>query len=250
MWHMVCTDDEWHRACRRASCIYPTVCEKFGTDHGPLIELMRKARALPGVRRAFVASGVRYDLAFADRQRGDEYIRELVTNHVGGHLKIAPEHISPNVVRVMKKPGKEQFERFRELFDRYSAEAGKEQYLIPYFISGHPGCEVKDMVEISDYLAENGWRPQQVQDFTPTPMTLATDMYYSGYHPNTGKPVHIPKDPDEKAMQRALLQPHLAEYRETAARGRKLAGAGPRPQRKRAALPAAGRVSPSDAFED
>jgi radical SAM superfamily enzyme YgiQ (UPF0313 family) len=109
---------------------------------------------------------------------------------------------------------------------------------------------VKDMVEISDYLAENGWRPQQVQDFTPTPMTLATDMYYSGYHPNTGKPVHVPKDPDEKAMQRALLQPHLAEYRETAARGRKLAGAGPRPQRKRAARPAAGRVSPSDAFED
>src|SRR5207248_326996 len=134
-------------------------------------------------------------------------------NHVGGHLKIAPEHISPGVVKVMKKPGKEMFVRFKELFEKYSAEAGKEQYLVPYFISGHPGCEVKDMVELSDYLAENGWRPQQVQDLTPTPMTLATDMYYSGFHPNTGKPVHIPKDADEKAMQRALLQPHLPQYR-------------------------------------
>ena len=250
MWHMVCTDDEWHQACRRASCVYPSVCEKFGTDHGPLIQLMKKARALPGVKRAFVASGVRYDLAFADEKNGDEYIRELVANHVGGHLKIAPEHISPGVVRVMKKPGKEQFERFRDLFDRYSEEAGKEQYLIPYFISGHPGCEVKDMVEISDYLAENGWRPQQVQDFTPTPMTLATDMYYSGYHPNTGKPVHVPKEPDEKAMQRALLQPHLPEYRELAGRARRIAGAGPRPQRKRVVRKAPSRVMPSDAFED
>ena len=250
MWHMVCTDDAWHRECRRASCVYPTVCEKFGTDHGPLIQLMQKARALPGVKRAFVASGVRYDVAFADPVHGDEYIRELVANHVGGHLKIAPEHISANVVRVMKKPQVDQFIRFKELFERYSDEAGKEQYLVPYFISGHPGCEVKDMVELSDFLAENGWRPQQVQDFTPTPMTLATDMYYSGYHPNTGKPVHIPHGADEKAMQRALLQPHLPENRALAATGRRLAGAGPRPQRKRVHRPTARRVLPSDAFED
>ncbi|MBS2025056.1 MAG: YgiQ family radical SAM protein [Deltaproteobacteria bacterium] len=230
MWHMVCTDDAWHQVCRRASCLYPNVCEKFGTDHAPLIQLMKKARELPGVKRAFVASGVRYDLAFEDPAHGDEYIRELVSNHVGGHLKIAPEHISPGVVRVMKKPGKEMFERFRELFDKYSAEAGKEQYLVPYFISSHPGCETKDMVELSDYLSENGWRPQQVQDFTPTPMTLATDMFYSGFHPNTGKPVHVPSSPDEKAMQRALLQPHLTEYRELAAKARKIAGAEPLPE--------------------
>ena len=227
MWHMVCTDDSWHQVCRRASCVYPNVCEKFGTDHGPLIQLMKKVRASPGVKKAFVASGVRYDLAFADPKHGDEYIRELVANHVGGHLKIAPEHISPGVVRVMKKPGKEMFERFRDLFDKYSAEAGKEQYLVPYFISSHPGCETKDMVELSDYLSENGWRPQQLQDFTPTPMTLATDMFYSGYHPNTGKPIHVPKSPDEKAMQRALMQPHLAEYRALAQQARELAGAGP-----------------------
>ncbi len=250
MWHMVCTDDAWHKECRRASCVYPSVCEKFGTDHGPLIQLMQKARALPGVKRAFVASGVRYDLAFADPVHGDEYIRELVANHVGGHLKIAPEHISANVVRVMKKPQKDQFVRFKELFEKYSDEAGKEQYLVPYFISGHPGCEVKDMVELSDFLEENGWRPQQVQDFTPTPMTLATDMYYSGYHPNTGKPIHIPQGADEKMMQRALLQPHLPEYRALAATGRRLAGAGPRPQRKRVQRPTAKRVLPSDAFED
>lgn len=254
MWHMVCTDDEWHRDCRRASCVYPTVCEKFGTDHGPLVQLMRKARALPGVKRAFVASGVRYDLAFADEEHGDEYIRELVQHHVGGHLKIAPEHISPAVVRVMKKPGKEQFERFRDLFDKFSAEAGKEQYLVPYFISSHPGCETRDMVELSDYLAENGWRPQQVQDFTPTPMTLATDMFYSGYHPNTGKLVHVPKSPDEKAMQRALLQPHLEEYRALAARARREAGAGPAPLRQKSGRPlrkASPRpVKPSDSFDE
>jgi radical SAM superfamily enzyme YgiQ (UPF0313 family) len=119
---------------------------------------------------------------------------------------------------------------------------------VPYFISGHPGCEVKDMVELSDYLDENGWRPQQVQDFTPTPMTLATDMYYSGYHPNTGKPIHVPRGADEKEMQRALLQPHLPKFREAAARARRMAGAGPRPRRKQisARLP---RVEPSDSFE-
>jgi len=221
MWHMVCTDPEWHQVCRRASCLYPTVCEKFGTDHGPLIQLMKKARELPGVKRAFVASGVRYDLAFADEKNGEAYVRELVQNHVGGHLKIAPEHISPGVVRVMKKPGKEQFLRFMELFERFSAEAGKEQYLVPYFISGHPGCEMKDMVELSDFLDENGWRPQQVQDFTPTPMTLATDMFYSGFHPSTGKPVHIPRGADEKTVQRALLQPHLPKNRSLAAKARR-----------------------------
>ena len=223
MWHMTCTSAEAHANCRRPSCVYPDVCPHFGTDHGPLIQLMKKARALPGVKRAFVASGVRYDLAFADEKHGDEYIRELVANHVGGHLKIAPEHISANVVRVMKKPEKDQFVRFKDLFDKFSEEAGKEQYLVPYFISGHPGCEVKDMVELSDYLGENGWRPQQVQDFTPTPMTLATDMYYSGYHPTSMQPVHVPKDAGEKAMQRALLQPHLPQYRALAKEARALA---------------------------
>src|SRR3954464_6584405 len=221
----------------------------FGSRRPALIQLMKKARALPGVKKAFVASGVRYDLAFEDPEHGGLANRELVASHVGGHLKIAPEHISPGVVRAMKKQGKEQFVRFKGLFERYSDEAGKEQYLVPYFISGHPGCEVKDMVELSDYLAENGWRPPPGQDFTPTPMTLATDMYYSGYHPNTGKPVHVPKDPDEKAMQRALLQPHLPEFRALAAHGRRMAGAPPPPQRKGPGRGPA-KVQPSDSFEE
>ena len=140
-----------------------------------------------------MASGVRYDLAFADEEHGDEYIRELVANHVGGHLKIAPEHISPGVVKVMKKPGKEMFVRFKELFERYSDGGGQGAVPGALLHLRPPGLRMKDMVELSDYLAENGWRPQQVQDFTPTPMTLATDMYYSGYHPKTGKPVHVPQ---------------------------------------------------------
>jgi uncharacterized radical SAM protein YgiQ len=224
MWHMVCTDDTWHTACRRASCLYPKVCEKFGTDHGPLVQLMRKAREAPGVKKVLVASGVRYDLAYDDEKNGDAYVRDLVMNHVGGHLKIAPEHISKDVVRVMKKPGKEMFVRFMDDFKRYSDEAGKEQYLVPYFISSHPGCEMKDMVELSDFLEENRWRPQQVQDFTPTPMTLATDMYWSGFHPNTGEPVVVAKELREKKMQKALLQPHQPEYRELAREARRMAG--------------------------
>jgi uncharacterized radical SAM protein YgiQ len=232
MWHMACTDETWHNACRRASCLYPTVCEKFGTDHGPLIQLMQKARTAPGVKKVHVASGVRYDLAYDDPKNGDAYVRELVMNHVGGHLKIAPEHISKDVVRVMKKPGKEMFVRFMDQFREFSEEAGKEQYLIPYFISSHPGCEMKDMVELNEFLEENRWRPQQVQDFTPTPMTLATDMYYSGFHPNTGEPVYVPKTLREKKMQKALLQAYEPENRELVREARKMAGLDPEPPRR------------------
>lgn len=233
MWHMVCTDDEWHKSCRRASCLYPKVCEKFGTDHGPLVQLLQKARGKEGIRKVLVASGVRYDLAYDDEKNGDNYIRELVQHHVGGHLKIAPEHIAPDVVRVMKKPGKEMFVRFMEEFQRYSDEAGKEQYLVPYFISSHPGCEMKDMVELNGFLEENRWRPQQVQDFTPTPMTLATDMYWSGFHPMSGKPVYVPKSLREKRMQKALLQAHDPANRELVREARKMAGLPPEPPRGR-----------------
>ncbi len=233
MWHMVCTDDEWHKVCRRASCLYPTVCEKFGTDHGPLLQLMKKTREAPGVRKAFIASGVRYDLAYDDEAHGQEYIRELVMNHVGGHLKIAPEHISRDVVRVMKKPGKEMFVRFMDDFHRYSTEAGKEQYLIPYFISSHPGCDMKDMIELNEFLEENRWKPQQVQDFTPTPMTLATDMYYSGFHPMSGEPVTTAKTLQEKRMQKALLRASDPENRALVREARKLAGLPPDPPVRR-----------------
>jgi uncharacterized radical SAM protein YgiQ len=231
MWQMTCTDESWHKVCRRASCLYPSVCEKFGTDHGPLVQLMKKATTAEGVRKVFVASGVRYDLAYADEKHGDEYIRELVMNHVGGHLKIAPEHISKDVVKVMKKPGKEMFEDFMDDFHRYSKEANKEQYLIPYFISSHPGCEMKDMVELNEFLEENRWKPQQVQDFTPTPMTLATDMYYSGFHPMSGEPIYSAKTLHEKRLQKALLQAHDPANRDLVREARKLAGLPAEPPR-------------------
>jgi uncharacterized radical SAM protein YgiQ len=206
MWQMTCTSAEAHAVCRRLSCVYPTVCRFWRADHGPLVELYRKARRVPGVKHVFVGSGVRYDLAHADAASGQRYLEELVTHHVSGQLKVAPEHAAPGVLHVMKKPGIEEFERFREEFQRYSRAAGKEQYLVPYFVSSHPGCTLEDAVQLYEYLQRNGWRPQQVQDFMPTPMTLASDMYWSGRHPLTLKPIHVVREMREKRMQKALLR--------------------------------------------
>ena len=170
-------------------------------------------RALPGVKHAFVASGLRYDLAHADEEHGQEYLAELIAHHVSGQLKVAPEHVGRNVVKVMRKPEVEEFERFRDEFERYSAEAGKEQYLVPYFISSHPGCTLDDAAELHDYLRENNWKPQQVQDFMPTPMTLATDMFWSGYHPFTMRKLPVASTLEEKRMQKPLMRwadPELA----------------------------------------
>jgi len=206
MWGMTCTSAEAHAVCRRASCLYPTVCKHFGVDHGPLIDLYEKARQVKGVKHLFVGSGVRYDLAQADAKNGERYLEALVSHHVSGQLKIAPEHVCKPVLDTMKKPGPESFERFREDFERLTRKAGKEQYLVPYFISSHPGASLEEAVQLMEYLRSNRWKPQQVQDFMPTPMTLATDMYWSGYHPMTGKPVHVTRDMDEKRMQKALLR--------------------------------------------
>ncbi len=215
MWHMECSKPDWHSVCRRQSCVYPQICPALSVDHKPLIELYRKARAIPGIKHAFVASGLRYDLAHHDEEHGQEYLKELIQKHVSGQLKIAPEHVAPNVLKVMKKPGPEQFEQFRDEFEKYSAEAGKEQYLVPYFISSHPGCDLKDTAILHDYLQSNGWKPQQVQDFMPTPMTLATDMFYSGYHPYSMQPLNVDRAVDEKRMQKALMRwadPELAPH--------------------------------------
>jgi uncharacterized radical SAM protein YgiQ len=206
MWGMGCTSAEAHAVCRRASCVYPTVCQFWNSDHGPLVQLYRKAREVKKLKHVFVGSGVRYDLAHHDEVNGQTYLKELITHHVSGQLKVAPEHAAPDVLKIMKKPGIEEFERFRGEFAQYTKEAGKEQYLVPYFISSHPGCSLSDAVEMYEYLEKNGWRPQQVQDFTPTPMTLASDMHWSGYHPLTGKPVHVVRDMHEKKMQKALLR--------------------------------------------
>ncbi len=206
MWGMRCTSAEAHAACRRPSCVYPAVCRFFAVDHGPLVELYEKARKVKGVKHLFVGSGVRYDLAQADRKNGDRYLETLVTHHVSGQLKVAPEHVREPVLAIMKKPGVESFERFRKDFARYSRKAGKEQYLVPYFISSHPGATLEDAAALMDYLKSNRWRPQQVQDFMPTPMTLASDIFWTGLHPMTGRPVHVTRELEEKRMQKALLR--------------------------------------------
>jgi uncharacterized radical SAM protein YgiQ len=206
MWQMTCTDGQAHAVCRRASCVYPTICRFFRVDHGPLADLYEKARAIPGVKHLFVGSGVRYDLAQADARNGARYLRTLVAHHVSGQLKVAPEHVCEPVLRIMKKPPVGSFERFRQDFQRLTREAGKEQYLVPYFISSHPGSSLEDAVQLMEYLQRHRWKPQQVQDFMPTPMTLASDIHWSGHHPMTGNPVHVTRDLREKRMQRALLR--------------------------------------------
>jgi uncharacterized radical SAM protein YgiQ len=206
MWGMTCTSAEAHAVCRRASCVHPAICKHFGVDHGPLVDLYEKAREVKGVKHLFVGSGVRYDLAQADAENGERYLEALIAHHVSGQLKVAPEHVCKPVLDTMKKPGPESFERFRKDFERLTRKAGKEQYLVPYFISSHPGASLEEAVQLMEYLQANRWKPQQVQDFMPTPMTLATDMYWSGYHPMTGKPVHVTRDMEEKRMQKALLR--------------------------------------------
>jgi uncharacterized radical SAM protein YgiQ len=179
MYRLACRDPAVESACRRLSCVYPDVCKNMSTDHSALIGLYRAARAVPGIKRVLIASGLRYDLAV----HAPAYIRELVTHHVGGYLKIAPEHTESGPLALMQKPGIGSFERFRELFERFSREAGKEQYLIPYFIAAHPGTSDEDMLNLALWLKRNRFRPDAVQAFLPTPMALATAMYHSGWDP-------------------------------------------------------------------
>jgi uncharacterized radical SAM protein YgiQ len=201
MYKLKCKSEDIERKCRKLSCVHPGVCENLQTDHGPLIELMREVRQEEGVKHVFIASGVRYDLA----ERSPEYVKELAAHHVGGQLSVAPEHVSPRVLEKMKKPGIESFERFQHMFACASEEAGKEQYDIPYFISGHPGSTLEDMVELALWLKKNGKRPRQVQDFIPTPMAVATAMYYSGMDPLKMEPVYTARGLREKKLQKALL---------------------------------------------
>ncbi len=201
MYNMKCKSAEIETRCRKLSCVHPGICENLQTDHGPLISLMKQVREEPGINHVFIASGVRYDLA----ERSPEYVQELAKHHVGGHLSVAPEHVSPRVLQKMKKPGIASFERFVEMFACASQDAGKEQYDIPYFISGHPGSELSDMIELALWLKEQGKRPRQVQDFIPTPMSMATAMYYSGFDPFTLEPVYTARGLREKRLQKALL---------------------------------------------
>ncbi|RKZ14128.1 YgiQ family radical SAM protein, partial [bacterium] len=179
MWRMACRTKEIEAACRLPSCVYPEICPNLRTDHGPLIELYRRARAVKGVKKVMIASGLRYDLAVTS----PDYVRELVTHHVGGYLKVAPEHTEEGPLTKMMKPGVGSFEKFRTMFEKFSHQAGKKQYLIPYFIAAHPGTTDKDMLNLALWLKKNGFKPDQVQTFMPTPMAVATAMYHSERDP-------------------------------------------------------------------
>jgi uncharacterized radical SAM protein YgiQ len=211
MYRLACKSREIESACRRPSCVYPGICPNLDTNHAPLIQLYQKARALPGIKKILIASGVRYDLAI----ESPEYVRELAQHHVGGYLKIAPEHVREGPLAKMMKPGVGTYYRFKELFDRYSKEAGKEQYLIPYFIAAHPGTSDADMLELALWLKRNGYRADQVQAFLPSPMASATAMYYSGKNPlkrvtRTSETVSVPKGLRVRRLHKAFLRYHDA----------------------------------------
>ncbi|MDB4974560.1 MAG: Fe-S [Myxococcaceae bacterium] len=202
MYQMKCREEKIEKACRRLSCVHPGICENLVTDHAPLIDLLHKVRTEPGIKKAFIASGVRYDLA----AESPEFIDVLAQHHTGGQLSVAPEHVDEKVLDKMKKPGVESYERFADMFACASDKTGKEQHLIPYYISGHPGSTMASMVELALYLKAKGLRPRQVQDFIPTPMSMATSMYYTGQDPFSREPVYTAKTMHDKRMQKALLQ--------------------------------------------
>jgi uncharacterized radical SAM protein YgiQ len=203
MYEMRCTRPEVEEKCKRLSCVHPTICKLLGTDHGPLVELMRRARTEPGVRKVLVASGVRMDLA----QLSPEYMRELTEHHVGGHLKVAPEHTDSHTLEMMKKPENGNFESFARDFKNASREAGKpKQFLVPYYISSHPGSDLHAMIDLAVFLKRNGYRPDQVQDFIPAPFDVATCMYYTGIDPFSKQEVYVARNLRDRKLQRALLQ--------------------------------------------
>ena len=202
MYEMQCTKPEVEAVCRRQSCVHPTICKLLGTDHGPLVSLMKKTRETPGIRKVFVASGIRMDLA----RRSPEYMRDLVQHHVGGHLKVAPEHTDAGVLSLMRKPASDDFEKFGEEFNKESKKAGKNQYIVPYFIASHPGSDLHAMIDLAVFLKQSGYRPDQVQDFIPAPFDVATAMYHTGIDPFTKRPVYIAKHLRDRKLQRALMQ--------------------------------------------
>ena len=212
MYRLACRSRSIEAACRKPSCVYPSICPNMSTDHSALIRLYRKARELPGIRKVLIASGVRYDLA----TQSPEYVKELVQHHVGGYLKIAPEAVAEGPLSKMMKPGIGAYYRFRELFEKYSKEAGKEQYLIPYFIAAHPGTSEEDMLELALWLKQNNYRADQVQAFLPSPMATATAMYYSERNPlrrvaRNGERVRIPKGLKLRRLHKAFLRYHDPE---------------------------------------
>jgi uncharacterized radical SAM protein YgiQ len=197
--------------CKRPSCIFPETCINLDTNHSPLIDIYRSVDALPGVRKSFIGSGIRYDMLLRDTH--DEaanasrksYLQEVITRHVSGRLKVAPEHTSEKTLSLMRKPSFDLFYSFKEIFDELNRKEGLNQQLIPYFISSHPGCSEEDMAELAAITKKLHLKLEQVQDFTPSPMTLATEIYYTGYHPYTLKPVYTARTMEEKNAQRQFF---------------------------------------------
>ena len=211
MYRLACKSPEIESACRKPSCVFPDICHNLKTDHSPLIQLYRRARELPGIKKILIASGLRYDLAV----KSPTYVKELVTHHVGGYLKIAPEHTEDGPLNKMMKPGIGSYDRFKAMFEKYSKQAGKEQYLIPYFIAAHPGTTDEDMLQLALWLKKNGFRADQVQAFLPSPMATATAMYYTGKNPlrkvtQQSEQVFVPKGARQRRLHKAFLRYHDA----------------------------------------
>ncbi len=202
--HPSCQKQLTQGVCKNRQCLFPKPCPNLEADHDDYLALLRKLRALPGVKKVFIRSGIRFDYLMADPD--DTFFRELVAHHVSGQLKVAPEHISDAVLEKLGKPQKEVYERFVRKYYKINEQLGKKQFLVPYLMSSHPGSTLKEAIELAEYLRDLGYMPEQVQDFYPTPSTVSTVMYYTGIDPRCGKPVYVCRGPHEKAMQRALIQ--------------------------------------------
>ena len=208
--------------CQNRQCLFPDPCRNLKVDHSDYVALLKKLRNLPGVKKVFIRSGVRFDYVMADGN--PEFLRELVEHHVSGQLRVAPEHVSDQVLRYMGKPPHEVYESFLRAYEKANRKTGMQQYAVPYFMSSHPGCTMKEAVKLAEYVRDLGFTPEQVQDFYPTPSTLSTCMYYTGIHPLTKEKVYVPRNPHEKAIQRALMQYKNPANRELVLEGLKLAG--------------------------
>ena len=202
--HEACKKQITKGACKHRQCLHPEPCKNLNVDHTDFVQLLRKVRSLPKVKKVFVRSGIRYDYVMADKD--NKFMRELIEHHVSGQLKVAPEHIAEEVLQYMQKPAGNTYDRFRQKFFDITGKVGKKQYIIPYLMSSHPGSTLNSAIELAEYLRDIKYQPEQVQDFYPTPGTLSTTMFYTGLDPLTMKPVYVPKTKEEKAMQRALLQ--------------------------------------------
>ncbi|MBN2287498.1 MAG: YgiQ family radical SAM protein [Tissierellales bacterium] len=208
--------------CKHKQCIFPNKCDQLIIDHKDYLALLKKLRGIQGVKKVFIRSGIRYDYVMYDQS--DEFLNEVCLHHISGQLKLAPEHISDDVLKYMGKPSFKIYETFVEKYNQINKKMDKKQYIVPYFISGHPGSTLKDAIKLAEYIRDMGHMPEQVQDFYPTPMTLSTCMYYTGVDPRTMKPVYIPKTIKEKRMQRALMQYNRKENKKLVLEALKLAG--------------------------